>query len=62
MQDIDKKRENRKRHEQVKHILDQQVREKDLVKQSEVRANRSYMNKWSQAVEKDEKDRLEIER
>ena len=62
MQDIDKKRENRKRHEQVKHILDYQVREKDLVKQSEVRANRSYMNKWSQAVEKDEKDRLEIER
>ena len=31
-------------------------------KEAENRANRSFMNRWSQAVEKDDKDRMEVER
>ena len=38
------------------------MREKELNKEAENRANRSFMNRWSQAVEKDDKDRLEVER
>lgn len=61
LQDINKKAQGKKKHEQVKQILDQQVREKQLQKDNEIRSNKSFMHRWSEAIEKDDKNRLELE-
>ena len=59
--DINKKHMDKKKHQAVKNILDQQVREKQMRQDGENRANRSFMNRWSEAIEKDDKNRVEME-
>ena len=51
LQDIDRKNKDRLRHQQLNDDLTQQVREKQLKKESEARANQQYMNVWVEQTE-----------
>ena len=42
-------------------ILAQQVREKQLRKDNEKSTNTSFMNQWTNAIEKDDKNRMALE-
>ena len=57
MQDIDRKNKDRLRHQQLNDDLTQQVREKQLKKESEARANAQYMNLWVEQTEQDNRNR-----
>ena len=61
LQDIEKKRAVRQKHESVKTILAQQVREKQLKKEAEDSSNKAFMNQWTTAIEKDDKNRHALE-
>ena len=57
LQDIDRKNKDRLRHQQLNDDLTQQVREKQLKKESEARANAQYMNLWVEQTEQDNRNR-----
>ena len=53
LQDINKKNRLRAEHQKLNEALGSQVREKRLREENEARANKSYMNRWVERAEED---------
>ena len=57
LQDISKKNKARAKHQQLNEILTNQVREKRMREENDARANKSYMNRWIERADEDNKNR-----
>ncbi len=57
LQDINTKNKARAKHQQLNDVLANQVREKRMREENDARANKSYMNRWIERADEDNKNR-----
>ena len=61
LQDINKKNRLRAEHLKLNEALGSQIREKRLREENEARANKSYMNRWVERAEEDNRTKAKME-
>ena len=54
--------QDRNRAKQLNEVLNQQMNEKKMVKEGEMKANKSYMHRWAEAMQVDDLKRVEAEK
>ena len=62
LQDLDKKQRDRNRAKQLNEVLSQQMKEKQMVREGEQKANASFMHRWVETMDKEEQKRSMVER
>ena len=61
LQDINNKHKKRAQHQQLNQVLAGQMREKQMREENDARANKSYMNRWIERTEEDNRVRAQQE-